>query len=99
MPYDAKVSCWLRTFGYMPRADDSVFVDAVLVENPSPLGPLGIRGVGEPPIVPGGAAVANAVREVTGCALSNCPLTQLFEGYEFLIIMNLEAVSTMKAMS
>ena len=58
----------------MPRADDSVFVDAVLVENPSPLGLLGIRGVGEPPIVPGGAAVANAVREVTGVRFEQLPI-------------------------
>jgi CO/xanthine dehydrogenase Mo-binding subunit len=36
--------------------------------------PLGIRGVGEPPIVPGGAAVANAVREVTGVRFEQLPI-------------------------
>ena len=76
MPYDAQGQLLASNFlDYaMPRADDSVFVDAVLVENPSPLGPLGIRGVGEPPIVPGGAAVANAVREVTGVRFEQLPI-------------------------
>ena len=76
MPYDAQGQLLASNFlDYaMPRADDSVFVDAVLVENPSPLGPLGIRGVGEPPIVPGGAAVANAIREVTGVRFEHLPI-------------------------
>ena len=76
MPYDAQGQLLASNFlDYaMPRADDSVFVDAVLVENPSPQGPLGIRGVGEPPIVPGGAAVANAVKEVTGVRFEQLPI-------------------------
>ncbi len=33
---------------------------------PSPAGPFGARGVGEPPIVPAPAAIANAIHDATG---------------------------------
>jgi len=33
------------------------------VEKPAPHGPFGARGVGEPPIVPAPAAIANAIED------------------------------------
>ena len=47
--------------------------DVELVEVPSALGPFGAKGVGEPPAVPGPAAVANAVRDVLGRRLERLP--------------------------
>ena len=50
-------------------------IEAVMVEVPSPYGPLGARGVGEPPIVGGAAAVANAIAEASGAELTDIPMT------------------------
>jgi len=63
--------------GYLlPEATQVPAIEAVLVEsNPSPIGPLGARGVGEPPIVAGPAAVANAVRDAIGARVERLPLT------------------------
>jgi CO/xanthine dehydrogenase Mo-binding subunit len=36
---------------------------------------LGARGVGEPPIVPTAAAVANAIFDATGVRLRDLPMT------------------------
>ncbi len=50
-------------------------IEVVLVEVPTPYGPFGAKGVGEPPIVPGPAAIANAVRDATGQAFTDLPIT------------------------
>ena len=42
------------------------YVDDPWCEVPSPHGPFGARGIGEPPITAGAAALANAVRDATG---------------------------------
>ncbi|MGH7862540.1 MAG: xanthine dehydrogenase family protein molybdopterin-binding subunit [Candidatus Dormibacteraceae bacterium] len=44
-----------------------------LLELPSPLGPFGAKGVGEPPAIPGSAAVGNAIRGVLGRRLEKLP--------------------------
>jgi CO/xanthine dehydrogenase Mo-binding subunit len=56
-------------------AADLPSIDTVIVEVPSPAGPFGARGVGEPPIVPAPAAIANAVEDATGVRITECPLT------------------------
>lgn len=62
--------------GYLlPEAVQVPPIEPVLVENPSPVGPLGARGVGEPPIVAGPAAVANAVRDAVGARVCDLPIT------------------------
>jgi CO/xanthine dehydrogenase Mo-binding subunit len=50
----------------MPVASDLPMIDTVLIEVPNPLHPYGVRGVGEVPICPPLAAVANAMRDATG---------------------------------
>ncbi|HLH72520.1 MAG TPA: molybdopterin cofactor-binding domain-containing protein, partial [Chloroflexota bacterium] len=50
-------------------------IETVIVEVPSPYGPFGAKGVGEPPIVPGPAALANAVRDATDCDFTDLPIT------------------------
>jgi CO/xanthine dehydrogenase Mo-binding subunit len=56
----------------VPVASDLPMIDAVIVEVPNPRHPFGVRGVGEVPIVPPMAAVANAIHAATGMRLRDC---------------------------
>ncbi len=49
--------------------------ETVLVEVPSEHGPFGARGVGEPPVIPTAAAIANAIADASGARLSELPMT------------------------
>ncbi|MCC7362914.1 MAG: xanthine dehydrogenase family protein molybdopterin-binding subunit [Dehalococcoidia bacterium] len=59
----------------MPTTLDVPAIDTVLVEVPNPGHPYGVRGVGEVPIVPPLAAVANAVAEATGHRFTDLPIS------------------------
>ncbi|MBI4312266.1 MAG: xanthine dehydrogenase family protein molybdopterin-binding subunit [Chloroflexi bacterium] len=59
----------------MPTSLDTPMIDAVIVEVPAPDGPYGARGVGEVPIVPPAAALANAIYRATGKRLRGLPMT------------------------
>jgi CO/xanthine dehydrogenase Mo-binding subunit len=59
----------------VPKARQTPELEAVLVEVPSPIGPYGAKPVGEPPVIPGGAAVANAVAAAVGARVTELPLT------------------------
>jgi CO/xanthine dehydrogenase Mo-binding subunit len=59
----------------MPTALDVPFIETILVEHDSGAPPYGIRGVGEPPMVPTLAAIANAVHSATGVRLLELPMT------------------------
>ncbi|MED6309808.1 MAG: xanthine dehydrogenase family protein molybdopterin-binding subunit, partial [Pseudomonadota bacterium] len=50
----------------IPVASDLPTIDAVMVENPNPAHPYGVKGVGEIPLVPALAAIANAIHDATG---------------------------------
>ena len=56
-------------------AADLPNIETIIVEVPSPAGPFGARGVGEPPIVPAPAAIANAVFDATGARITELPIT------------------------
>jgi len=56
-------------------AADVPNIETIIVEVPAPAGPFGARGVGEPPIVPALAAMANALEDATGLRLTTMPLT------------------------
>jgi CO/xanthine dehydrogenase Mo-binding subunit len=56
-------------------AADLPNIETIIVEVPAPAGPFGARGVGEPPIVPAPAALANAIYDATGVRLTEAPLT------------------------
>src|SRR5580698_3458996 len=58
-----------------PVASDIPMIEAVLVEVPNPRHPFGARGVGEVPIVPPMAAIANAIRGATGVRMSSLPMS------------------------
>ncbi|MGH7357075.1 MAG: xanthine dehydrogenase family protein molybdopterin-binding subunit [Candidatus Rokuibacteriota bacterium] len=56
-------------------AADLPSIETIIVEKPSPSGPFGARGVGEPPIVPAPAAIANAIHDATGVRITECPIS------------------------
>jgi CO/xanthine dehydrogenase Mo-binding subunit len=58
-----------------PVASDMPMIDAVIVQVPNPRHPFGVRGVGEVPIVPPMAAVANAIFDATGRRLRDLPMS------------------------
>jgi CO/xanthine dehydrogenase Mo-binding subunit len=59
----------------MPTATDVPMIDVMIVEVPSPKGIYGLRHVGEPPMVPTLAAVANAVYNAAGVRFKELPMT------------------------
>ena len=58
----------------MPKADTVPNIETILVQNPAPHGPFGARGIGEPPITAGAAAIANAIRDATGARITELPI-------------------------
>jgi xanthine dehydrogenase molybdenum-binding subunit len=58
----------------MPTTADVPWIDTVIVEVPNPGHPFGVRGVGEVPIVPPPAAIANAVYRATGVRFRDLPM-------------------------
>ena len=59
----------------MPVASDLPMIDTVIVEVPNPGHPYGVRGVGETPIIPPMAAIANAVAGATGVRMTALPMS------------------------
>jgi len=59
----------------IPVASDLPMIDTVIVEVPNPRHPYGVRGIGETPIVPPMAAIANAVRDATGLRFTTLPMS------------------------
>ena len=59
----------------IPVASDLPMIDTVIVEVPNPGHPFGVRGVGEVPIVPPLAAVANAIANATGVRVPDLPIS------------------------
>ena len=59
----------------VPVASDLPMIDAVMIEVPNPRHPFGAKGVGEVPIVPPLATVANAVRDAIGVRVPDLPLS------------------------
>jgi CO/xanthine dehydrogenase Mo-binding subunit len=59
----------------VPVASDLPMIDTVIVEVPNPRHPYGVRGVGETPIVPPLAAIANAVAAATGVRFPDLPMS------------------------
>ena len=58
----------------MPSFTQSPVIETILVEVPTPDGPFGARIVGEPPIIPGPAAIANALKAATGKRFTHVPI-------------------------
>ena len=59
----------------MPTSLDLPMIDTVIVEVANPGHPYGVRGVGEVPIVPPMAAIANGIHQATGLRLDSLPMS------------------------
>ena len=59
----------------IPNLMDIPPIEPVLIEHPDPVGPYGAKALGEPPLVPVAAAIANAVYDATGVRIRDLPIT------------------------
>ena len=59
----------------MPVCSDVPMIDSIVIEIPNPKHPQGVRGVGEAPIVPPLAAIANAVHDALGVRFTALPMS------------------------
>src|SRR5206468_1867345 len=61
----------------MPTIADVPEIVTELIDVPDPhLTNLGSKGLGEPPIIPVAAAIANAIRDATGADIRSLPITR-----------------------
>jgi CO/xanthine dehydrogenase Mo-binding subunit len=58
----------------LPRATMVPDIDVILVEVGAEDGQFGAKGVGEPPAIPGAAAIANAIRNAVGARVKRLPI-------------------------
>ncbi|HEY6395375.1 MAG TPA: molybdopterin cofactor-binding domain-containing protein, partial [Candidatus Binataceae bacterium] len=69
----------LRNTGFldyrMPTCLDLPAIETIIVEEPNPGHPLGVRGVGEVSIVPPPAAIANAIYRAVGVRMTETPMS------------------------
>lgn len=59
----------------VPTSLDFPDIESILIEVPTKNGPFGVKGVGEPPIAPGIAAVQCAVHDAVGLWINEAPFT------------------------
>jgi xanthine dehydrogenase molybdenum-binding subunit len=62
----------------LPTALDVPPIETVILEDPYPKHPFGVRGVGETPIVPPPGALANAIYRATGARMTELPMTPAY---------------------
>ncbi len=59
----------------IPTSLDVPDVEPVIVQSGEGKGPFGARGIGEPPIGPPAAAIANAIEDAVGVRITELPIT------------------------
>jgi CO/xanthine dehydrogenase Mo-binding subunit len=59
----------------VPKSFQIPPIETVIVEVPARSGPHGAKGIGEPPVIPGPAAIANAIANATGKRVTELPMT------------------------
>lgn len=59
----------------IPTVHDVPEVETLFVEAPTPIGPYGAKGIGEPALVPTAAAILNAIHHATGARVREAPAT------------------------
>ena len=76
MPYDEDGQPGASTLMEytLPRARMAPPIETVLVEVAAEAGPYGAKGVGEPPAIPGAAAIANGIKDATGVRMTSLPI-------------------------
>ncbi|HZQ69321.1 MAG TPA: molybdopterin cofactor-binding domain-containing protein [Terriglobales bacterium] len=59
----------------IPTAGDMPRVESILIEDPSPIGPFGAKGIGEQAVIPTAPAILNAIHDATGVRIRRVPAT------------------------
>ena len=59
----------------LPTSLDVPQVNSIIIEDPDPIGPLGVKGVGEPAMVPTIPAIMNAIYDAVGVRITALPAT------------------------
>jgi CO/xanthine dehydrogenase Mo-binding subunit len=59
----------------IPSAGDMPHVESILIEDPSPIGPFGAKGIGEQAVIPTAPAILNAIHDATGVRIRRVPAT------------------------
>ena len=59
----------------IPTIGDMPEVESILIEDPSPVGPLGAKGVGEQAMIPTAPAILNAIHDAIGVRIRRIPAT------------------------
>lgn len=59
----------------IPSAGDVPLVESILIEDPSPVGPFGAKGIGEQAVIPTAPAILNALHDAIGIRVRRVPAT------------------------
>jgi aldehyde oxidoreductase len=59
----------------IPSAGDIPPVESILIEDPSPIGPFGAKGIGEQAVIPTAPAILNALHDAIGVRVRKIPAT------------------------
>jgi aldehyde oxidoreductase len=59
----------------IPSAGDMPPVESILIEDPSPIGPFGAKGIGEQAVIPTAPAILNAIHDAIAVRIHRLPAT------------------------
>jgi CO/xanthine dehydrogenase Mo-binding subunit len=59
----------------LPTSLDVPRINSIIIEDPDPIGPLGVKGVGELSLVPTIPAIINAIYDAVGVRITDLPAT------------------------
>jgi len=59
----------------IPTIGDMPAVESILIEDPSPIGPFGAKGIGEQALIPTAPAILNAIYNAVGVRIRKLPAT------------------------
>ena len=74
-PYENRFQNFKNLTGIEMLATAIEPIETIIVEVPNPGHPFGVRGVGETPIVPPPATIANAIYHATSKRLTELPMS------------------------
>jgi CO/xanthine dehydrogenase Mo-binding subunit len=59
----------------IPSIGDLPPIESILIEDPSPIGPFGAKGIGEQAVIPTAPAILNAIHDAIGVRIRRVPAT------------------------
>lgn len=59
----------------IPTVGDIPVIESILIEDASPIGPYGAKGIGEQAVIPTAPAILNAIHDATGVRVKRLPAT------------------------